>query len=190
MSEFSPTEKTILLQTAHDAILNRLNKLDSINTNINLNLKSYPEHLLQPHASFVTLHLNNQLRGCIGSLVAHQPLIIDVYENARKAAFQDPRFKPVTLQEYALLTLDISVLSTPKAMQFVSEADLLTKIRPGIDGLILYADGHRGTFLPSVWQQLPDPKQFLQHLKLKAGLPIDYWSDSVRIEYYTTELIS
>ena len=102
----------------------------------------------------------------------------------------DPRFRPLTDAEYPKLVLDISILSTPQPMHFESEQDLLRQIRPGIDGLILSDHGHRGTFLPSVWEQLPDPVIFLQHLKQKAGLPTNYWSDTIQVENYTTELIS
>lgn len=153
-------------------------------------IADYPKTLQQKQASFVTLHKNKQLRGCIGSLKASMPLIADVVKNSFMAAFRDPRFAPVTTTEIPEIELDISVLSIPEPINFTSEADLLQQIRPGIDGLILRDKGSSGTFLPSVWEQIPDPNRFLRHLKQKAGLPPDHWSDSIQIERYTTQLLS
>ncbi|MDZ7663283.1 AmmeMemoRadiSam system protein A [Thiohalophilus sp.] len=147
----------------------------------------YDESLQHPGASFVTLMLNRQLRGCIGSLQAHRPLVIDVAENAFAAAFRDPRFAPLTAAEFPYLEYHISLLNPAKAMQFKDQADLLKQLRPQVDGLILEDGEHRGTFLPSVWESLPHPEQFLQHLKLKAGLPADYWSDTLKVSRYTVE---
>jgi AmmeMemoRadiSam system protein A len=138
-------------------------------------------------STFVTLHLDGQLRGCIGSLEAHRPLAEDVAANAFAAAFRDPRFPPVSRAEAARLALEISVLSPAEPMHFRSEADLLAQLRPGIDGLILSDLGRRGTFLPSVWSQLPAARDFLVHLKHKAGLPADHWSATLSVERYTTE---
>lgn len=187
MQEFQQKERDILLKTAHDTIQFCLNNpLNKMPTHLN----EYPEQLRLQRACFVTLHLNGQLRGCIGSLQAHQALILDVIQNSYSAAFRDPRFAPLTAEEIPLISLEISVLTTPRRMQFNSEADLLQQILPGADGLILSDAGHRGTFLPSVWQQLPEKQAFLQHLKIKAGLPTNYWSNSITVERYTTELIS
>ncbi|NOX92825.1 MAG: AmmeMemoRadiSam system protein A, partial [Gammaproteobacteria bacterium] len=127
------------------------------------------------------------LRGCIGSLEAHRPLVEDIAHNARAAAFSDPRFSPVTAQELPALEFHLSVLSPAVPLRFESETDLLEQIRPGIDGLVLEDGPHRGTFLPAVWESLPDAAQFLQHLKLKAGLPKDHWSDTLKISRYTTQ---
>jgi len=138
-------------------------------------------------ASFVTLHIGEELRGCIGSLQAHRPLICDVAENAFSAAFRDPRFPPLKEAELKNISLDISVLSQAERVVFDSEQDLLNGIRPGVDGLILKDGNYRGTFLPSVWESLPDAGQFLKHLKLKAGLPSDHWSDTLEVWRYTTE---
>jgi uncharacterized protein len=147
----------------------------------------YPGALREPRAAFVTLNRNGQLRGCIGHLEACQTLVQDVAENAFSAAFRDPRFPPLGAHELDGLEIHISVLSPPEPLPVASEADLLTRMRPGIDGLILEDDGHRGTFLPAVWESLPKPEQFLAHLKLKAGLPPGYWSDRIRISRYTAE---
>ena len=145
-----------------------------------------PAELLKPGACFVTLKKAGQLRGCIGSLEARRPLVADVCENAYAAAFRDPRFAAVSEQELDDLELSISVLTPATEIEFDSEQDLLRKIHAGTDGLILTDAGRRGTFLPSVWEQLPEPTDFLRHLKLKAGLPADYWSDTIRVERYTT----
>ncbi len=153
-------------------------------------MQDYSATLQNKQSSFVTLHKHKQLRGCIGSLQAKMPLIADVVKNAFLAAFRDPRFQPVITSEIPEIDLDISVLSIPKPVSFTSEQDLLQLIRPGIDGLILHDQGHSGTFLPTVWEQIPDPQTFLAHLKQKAGLPPDYWSDTIKVERYTTQLLS
>lgn len=152
-----------------------------------LTLDDYSDSLNGNRASFVTLNIKQQLRGCIGTLEAYQPLVIDVVQNARSAAFQDPRFNPLSNKEFPLLEVHISVLSVPEPMSFETEDDLLQQIRPGIDGLILNTAGHRGTFLPSVWDSLPNRQDFWLHLKNKAGLPQSYWADDIRVERYTTE---
>jgi AmmeMemoRadiSam system protein A len=150
-------------------------------------IETLPPELHEPRAAFVTLHLAGGLRGCIGSLKARRPLAEDVTANAFAAAFRDPRFAPVTATAVPRLEIEISVLSPPEPMHFDSEADLLAQLRPGIDGLILADLGRSGTFLPSVWSQLPEPSEFLAHLKRKAGLPSDHWSATLTVERYTTE---
>ena len=145
--------------------------------------------LVVPRASFVTLEKNGRLRGCIGSLEAWRPLAVDVAENAFAAAFRDPRFPPLQEDEVEELEIHLSLLTVPVAMTFSSEADLLGQLRPGVDGLILSEEQCRGTFLPSVWAELPTPQLFLTHLKRKAGLSADYWSPGVRIWRYETEMI-
>ena len=144
-----------------------------------------------PDATFVTLEKDGKLRGCIGSIVAHRPLIDDIAENAVRAAFQDPRFPHLTLDEIRTHRMDIhlSVLSPQTPMTFKSEADLLSQIRPKRDGLILQDQGRRGVFLPSVWEALPDTRLFLNQLKRKAGLPETHWSDTVQVWRYVTEEI-
>ena len=129
--------------------------------------------LKQSGATFVTLMLDGKLRGCIGSLSAVRPLGEDVAENARRAAFHDPRFPALTRDEWPRCRLEVSLLSAPRPVRFADEADLLSQIRRGEDGLILECDGRRGTFLPQVWEGLPEPRQFLDEIKRKAGLPAD-----------------
>jgi hypothetical protein len=138
-------------------------------------------------ASFVTLHQQGALRGCIGTLEAYRPLINDVAENAFSAAFRDPRFTPVRHADIPDISLDISVLGKPEPLEFESQQDLLKQIRPGLDGLILQDGLNRGTFLPTVWESLPERKDFLHNLKIKAGLAADHWSDTVEVWRYTTE---
>jgi AmmeMemoRadiSam system protein A len=141
--------------------------------------------LHRPAASFVTLKTRGELRGCIGSLAAHRALVDDVRANARAAAFQDPRFRPLGFQELAMIRVEVSVLSALEPMTFKDQADALDRIRPGVDGLVLEFGGHRGTFLPQVWDSLPQPATFLAELKRKAGLPADFWDPGVRLSRYT-----
>jgi hypothetical protein len=129
--------------------------------------------LAQAGATFVTLTRDGQLRGCLGSLEARRPLGEDVAENALAAAFRDPRFEPVTADEWPRLRVEVSLLSAPKALHFADEAALLAELVPGEDGVILEAEGRRATFLPQVWEGLPDKRQFLRELVRKAGLPAD-----------------
>ncbi|CAA7615795.1 MEMO1 family protein H261_09252 [Candidatus Terasakiella magnetica] len=135
-----------------------------------------PGPLALPGAVFVTLLRHGQLRGCIGSVMAWRPLAEDLTENAFKAAFHDPRFTPLTAPEMEGLTLSLSVLTPPQPMTFGNEADLLAQLRPRIDGLIIEDSGKRALFLPSVWEQLPDKRQFLAHLKVKGGMAAHHWS--------------
>jgi hypothetical protein len=148
-----------------------------------------PKHpaLARPGATFVTLTQNGELRGCIGSLEAHRPLDQDVRANAVAAAFRDPRFAPLTLAELARTRVEVSLLTAPTPLSFASEADALRQLRPNVDGIILVAGQHRSTFLPQVWEQLPEPRQFLAHLKQKAGLPADWWSSDVQLQRYEVQ---
>jgi len=139
----------------------------------------------EPGATFVTLMRQDELRGCIGSLIAERPLRVDVTDNARSAAFRDPRFRPLTHEEFFSITVEVSLLSALEPMTFNSETDLLEQLRPGIDGVLLEHGRQRGTFLPQVWEQLPEPGIFLAHLKRKAGLPADYWASGLSVSRYT-----
>jgi AmmeMemoRadiSam system protein A len=180
-----PHDAEILLNLAVESIKQGL----QTGRALNIDLDEIPDSLCQPGASFVTLKLDGQLRGCIGHLEASQELVLDVIDNAALAAFRDPRFAPLTVSEFKMLEISLSILSTPEALVFSSEEGLLRKIRPGIDGLILRQGEHQGTFLPSVWESLPEPEGFLRHLKQKAGLPEDYWSDSLQVLRYTAQQI-
>jgi AmmeMemoRadiSam system protein A len=129
--------------------------------------------LRQMGASFITLTRDGALRGCIGSLQAARPLGGDVAENAIAAAFRDPRFPPVTAAEWPGLRVEVSLLSAPKPLRFADEADLFSQLRVGEDGVILEADGRRATFLPQVWESIPDKRLFMRELARKAGLTDD-----------------
>lgn len=141
--------------------------------------------LKKPGATFVTLTRFGDLRGCIGSLEARRPLGLDVRENAVAAAFHDPRFWPLTRDEYDGLQVEVSLLSPAEALDVKGEVDALAALRPHIDGVVFEYGHHRSTFLPQVWEQLPQPAEFLAHLKRKAGLPADFWDDGVRLSRYT-----
>jgi AmmeMemoRadiSam system protein A len=129
--------------------------------------------LNQCGATFVTLTKDGELRGCIGSLEPARALADDVAQNAIGAAFRDPRFPQMSVQEWSQCRVELSLLATPKPLRFADEADLLAQIVAGEDGLIIECDGKRGTFLPQVWEDLPDKRIFLAHLLRKAGLPAD-----------------
>ena len=156
---------------------------------LTVRVADYPEPLRALRATFVTLEVDRQLHGCIGSLEARRSLVEDVVGNAYSAAFHDTRFSALTWPEFERLDIHIALLSPPEPMRFFSEQDLLAQLRPRVDGLIIEEDQHRGTFLPSVWESLSTPREFLRHLKLKAGLNPDYWSDRIRVQRYTTESI-
>ena len=153
-------------------------------------LAELPAELCEPAASFVTLRLAGELRGCIGSLEAHAPLAKDVAENAFKAAFRDPRFEPVTAAELDQLELHVSVLGPLVRLEVASEEDLVACLRPGRDGLVLREGACRATYLPSVWEQLPDPQRFVRELKRKAGLAADHWSPRIECYRYAVEELS
>jgi len=140
--------------------------------------------LHEQRASFVTLTKSGHLRGCIGSLQPHRRLLDDVRANAQAAAFRDPRFQPLSAAEYNETAVEVSLLSPLSTMQVRDEQDALAQLRPGVDGIVLHCGQHRGTFLPQVWESLPDPRRFLGELKRKAGLSTDFWSDSVRLYRY------
>ena len=141
-----------------------------------INIESFPEELTQPGATFVTVEQEGRLRGCIGSLRAHRPLVEDLARNAFRAGFEDPRFQPLKSEEMGRINWSVSILSKPKQILFRDETDLLSRLKPRVDGLIISDMGQRATFLPQVWEQLPDPSVFLAHLKRKAGLAQDHWS--------------
>jgi len=147
-----------------------------------------PNPFLQKEgATFVTLLLNGTLRGCIGSLLAHRPLWEDLRENGYNAAFHDFRFAPLTADEYPHIIIEISVLTEPKPLQFASMEDLRSRIVPGRDGVIYSFQGYRATFLPQVWEQLPDFDQFFSHLSQKAGCGIDPQFDGSEIAVYQVD---
>ncbi len=143
--------------------------------------------LALPAATFVTLKLEGELRGCIGSLDPRRALGEDVARNAQAAAFRDPRFEPLGPDEYGALAVEVSVLSPRSPLEAASEAEALERMRPGVDGIYLEYDGLAATFLPQVWESLADPRDFLEALRHKAGLPRGFWHPDVRLTRYTVE---
>jgi AmmeMemoRadiSam system protein B/AmmeMemoRadiSam system protein A len=182
-TEYGLAQRQRMLQVARNAIVQPLTG----DNNLTLDLQHFPQALQAPRATFVTLNINGQLRGCIGSLQALRPLIMDVASNAQAAAFKDPRFPQLTLDEFHQIDIHISVLSVPEEMHVTSKQDLISQIQPGIDGLIIEESGKRATYLPSVWEQLPTPDAFVQELRRKAGLSPDDWLETTKVSRYRTE---
>ena len=147
----------------------------------------HEDWLRAPGASFVTIRLDGELRGCIGTIDAHRPLGDDVARNARSAAYRDPRFPPVSAEELPRLQLEVSVLTPREPLPVASESDALAKLRPGVDGIALEYNGASATFLPQVWESLPEPEAFLDALRRKAGLPARFWHPDMRLSRYTVE---
>ena len=140
--------------------------------------------LREKGATFITLARDGELRGCIGSLRRSRELGEDVIHNALAAAFEDSRFEPLTAEELDAVTIEVSILSEPEFLDFFGEEELLAQLRPGEDGLILFSGCHSATFLPQVWEQLPERRQFMAALKQKARLPVDFWGPNVMIARY------
>jgi AmmeMemoRadiSam system protein A len=176
-------EKKILLRLAREAMTfavmgNKLPPLD-------LNSLSLP--LRENGASFVTLTINDELRGCIGVLEAHQSLAEDVREHAVAAALEDPRFLPVDKTELNRIRLEVSYLTVPLPLEYSSSEDLLRKLNPHVDGVILKSDHRRATFLPQVWQKIPSPEDFLDHLCVKMGARSDLWQKT-KLQVYVYQV--
>jgi len=153
-----------------------------------VDLEALSEDLREPGASFVTLTIGGQLRGCIGSIEPRQPLALDVRDNALGAAFRDPRFPPLSREELNRVHIEVSVLTRPQPLAYTGPDDLLEKLRPHVDGVVIERGWHRATFLPQVWEKLPDPREFMAHLCLKAGLPPDdYHRPGLEVFTYQVE---
>jgi hypothetical protein len=176
----------ILLRIAKSAILGKFD--DTYKIDEQGLLHEYP-FLARDGATFVTLKYDNNLRGCIGSIVPHRMLIDDVIHNAVSAAFSDPRFNALSENELSHLYLEVSVLSEPEILDYDDYEDLLRKIQPNIDGLILKHGIYQGTFLPQVWEQLPTTEEFLKHLSMKAGAKPSVYSEHPIIYRYGVEHI-
>ena len=186
MSELTPSDQAFLLNLARHEITAMLKS--------GVDLKrpdSLSSAVFENRGCFVTLHQNQALRGCIGTIEPEQPLIDNVSENAANAAFRDPRFSPVTLEELAAIDIEISVLSQPVGLIFEDGEDLKRQLKPGIHGVILSRDWHRSTFLPQVWEQLPEKEMFLRHLCQKGGMGGDCWkSTDTKVAVYTASYFS
>ena len=152
-----------------------------------VDLATMPDELTEHRATFVTLEINNQLRGCIGMLEAQRPLAEDVAFNSYAAAFSDSRFPPIQNDELDNLSIHISILKPAVELNIQSETELIKQLKPDIDGLIIEDNSHHATFLPSVWKSLPRAEDFVHHLKIKAGFDVDYWSKDIRAYRYSTE---
>ncbi|MCX6065796.1 MAG: AmmeMemoRadiSam system protein A [Chloroflexi bacterium] len=185
MSEnLSDDEKQILLRLAREALEDGVRGKDISP----LNLTLLTPLLRAEGASFVTLTINGQLRGCIGSLQPYQSLVEDVREHAVAAALQDYRFPPVRPSELSKIHLEISRLTLPQPLDYTDAADLLSKLRPGIDGVILRDGPRRATFLPQVWEQIPDKAEFLNHLCTKMGAAPNLWRQkALDVQIYQVE---
>lgn len=182
----SSGQQQLLLQMARESILHGF----ASHHPLKVDPADYDQELQEERACFVTLHINGRLRGCIGTLTPTGSLVEAVCENAYSAAFRDLRFLPLRRDECEQLDIEISVLTPSEQVHFDNEEDLLSQLRPGVDGLILEDGMQRGTFLPSVWESLPEPQDFFQQLKRKAGLPVTYWSPTIKISRYETYAFS
>jgi len=141
--------------------------------------------LAEQGACFVTLTQNGELRGCIGTIQVYRSLLDDVRENAVAAALHDPRFPPLTAMELYATNIEVSLLSATEPMAVRDEADALAQMRPGVDGIVFEYGRYRSTFLPQVWENVPQPRDFLAMLRRKAGLPDDFWAEGVKLSRYT-----
>jgi AmmeMemoRadiSam system protein A len=175
-----------LLGTAATAIESQLERRDAAGPAE----AELPADLRELRASFVTLTVGGELRGCCGTLEPRRPLATDVWHNARASAFGDPRFPPLEAHEWRRVDLEVSVLSPLERVEVRTEAELLSRLVPGEDGLVIAWRGRRATFLPKVWEQLRDPVEFLGHLKRKAGWAPEFWSEDVEVWRYFTEVIT
>jgi AmmeMemoRadiSam system protein A len=167
----SQEERSILLRLARQAIEAAI----CGNPEPQIDLSRLPKALQATGASFVTLTKRGELRGCLGSLEASQPLVLDVCDHAIAASLNDYRFSPVTPEELPELEIEISRLTPPCALIYENPNDLLTLLKPGRDGVVLADGAHRATFLPQVWQKIPDKEQFLSYLCRKMGASAGLW---------------
>ncbi|MCG3200437.1 MAG: hypothetical protein NFCOHLIN_00290 [Gammaproteobacteria bacterium] len=181
--EFADAERGLLLRIARDSIAGGLGGGDPLG----LTLEDLPQALRSLRATFVTICLGDRLRGCIGSLEAHRAIAEDVAENAFASAFRDPRFSPLTGPEMTEVRVQVSVLQPCSPIAFRGEEDLLRQLRAGEDGLILQCGTRRATFLPSVWDALPEPREFLAALKRKAGMRPEDDIEICQFSRYRTE---
>ena len=175
-------ERELLLQIARKSIRHGLHKGDALV----VALHELSDALTSRLGVFVTLTQQDTLRGCIGSMESSEPLAQSVAESAYGAAFRDPRFPQLAAHELEQTRIEISVLSPMAAVPAADRGELLSTLRAQVDGLLLQDRNHRSTFLPKVWEQLPDPQEFLDHLLAKAGLPTNHWSSTIQFYRYRT----
>jgi AmmeMemoRadiSam system protein A len=173
-----------LLMVARNTIKNRLENTKEPQ----IDLKDLPEKFQERLGTFVTVTIDGNLRGCIGHIIPREALIEGIRENAINAAFKDPRFPPLTKDEFDSIEIEISILTAPQELSYIDAEDLLRKLRPGVDGVIIKRGFHEATFLPQVWDQLPDKGEFLAHLCLKAGLSYDSWrKEKLQVSTYQVQ---
>jgi AmmeMemoRadiSam system protein A len=183
-SLLSERERRQLLKLARDAIIGHVKGEESVHPD----LRNLSQRLWEPGATFVTLTKKGQLRGCIGSLEPRKPLADDVVEHAIAAASQDYRFPPVAIDELDEIRIEISRLTLQRPLYYDNPEDLLTKLRPHLDGVVMQYGLQRATFLPQVWEKISDPSDFLDHLCIKMGMPSDLWRhEKVELSIYLVE---
>ena len=181
---YTKEQKQQLLNLARKSIVHYLKEKKFLE----LGPDEYPLELQEKRGTFVTITVDGQLRGCIGHVIATQPLYLDVIENAVHSAFEDPRFYPLADEEFENVKIEISVLSSPEPLAYKDADDLLKKLRPDVDGVIIRKDFYQATFLPQMWEQLKRPEDFLSHLCAKAGLDSNAWrKGDLQVQTYQVE---
>jgi AmmeMemoRadiSam system protein A len=182
--KLSEDEGNYLLAVARNTIKDRLHNREGPQ----INWKDLPEKFQEQLGTFVTLTIDGNLRGCIGHIIPRETVIEGIRENSINAAFRDPRFPPLTREEFENTEIEISILTAPEELSYTDADDLLNKLRPGVDGLIIKKGPYEATFLPQVWDQLPDKEEFLSHLCLKAGLSHDSWrKEKLQVSTYQVQ---
>jgi AmmeMemoRadiSam system protein A len=184
--KLEPAAQQVVLRTAATSIEAKLGLVDATAPE----LTDTRGALGEPRASFVTLTIDGELRGCCGTLEPVRPLLLDVWINAQASAFRDPRFPPLSAREWGWSSLEVSLLTPCEPMAVSTEQQLLLELVPGRDGLVLEWRGRRATFLPKVWEHATGPHDFLRRLKEKAGLRADFWAEDVRVWRYETEIMA
>jgi AmmeMemoRadiSam system protein A len=188
VSRLTPEQGRALVALARQTLMAHFNRRLTDEQTADLEARLEDEALGVRSGTFVTLKIGGQLRGCIGSLVGREPLTEGVRSNAINAAFHDPRFRRLTNKELDRVSIEVSVLTAPQPLEYSGPDDLIAKLRPGIDGVTLRRGAAGSTFLPQVWEQLPDPGSFLSHLCQKAGWPADAWRDGdLDVEIYQVQ---
>jgi len=182
--KLSEDEGNYLLSLARTTIKTSLSNADQPQ----IDWKDLPEKFQQQMGTFVTITIDENLRGCIGHIIPRETVVEGIRENAINAAFRDPRFPPLTEKEFDEVKIEISILTPPRELSYTDAEDLLNKLRPGVDGVIIKKGYQEATFLPQVWDQLPDKQEFLSHLCMKAGLSYDSWrKEKLQISTYQVQ---
>lgn len=185
--KLSAEDGALLLQLARETISHELGKEN--NTAGTLKIRLSDMAITENRGTFVSLHKKGDLRGCIGNIEPSKTIYDGVKDNAKHAAFKDPRFKPLSYDELRETNIEVSILTQPQRLDYTDPIDLIEKLRPGIDGVVIEKEIHRATFLPQVWDQLEDPNLFLAHLCMKAGLSSEEWkSGDLKVLTYQVQL--